>query len=284
MVVGGALLLLVGLLLVVGVLVRGRSGHPEAPPVAVGESSPTDAVFAATVTPTPALEPTVQVTTVPPTPTQRSRTATPTRIAVRHATQVPVVTPTSTNGAPPAATLGRTPTPTLEPTAPSPTPAPTEPLPQGSAVPTGIEDLPRRNEHERAYARYWEVLSRAYLTGDASRLPEVMSGPLLEQTTAEVEGTGFGEEDHGGEARTTGVAVHLETQSLFVLDAATGGQNATLEHRYRFKSFLVDRKTGRTLGVSEPEHTRDQNVLLVRLQGAWKVLDISDAYYPEGEQ
>jgi hypothetical protein len=192
---------------------------------------------------------------VEPSPTVHTATPSPTATA-----------PTSGGGEPSSTSPREDPTasmPTASPSVVAPTPTAThamEPTSPGASD-DWVVKLPRRNEYERAYARYWEVLTEAYATGDTSRLDEVLFGDLLEQTIQDIQ---------ANKARGRGVAMHIETKELLV--ATRGQTDFSMQHVYTDSSVWIDLKTGRALPRETPPDTLQQNTFFAKLDGGWKVV------------
>lgn len=181
---------------------------------------------------------------------------------------------------PPGSTVTASTSGASEPTSTSPSGDPTVSMPTASSsvaahIPTAtqaiesaspgpssdwVAKLPRRNEYERAYARYWEVLNEAYATGDTSRLDEVLFGDLLEQTSQDIQ---------ANKARGRGVELRIETKELFI--ATKGQTDFSMQHVYTDSSIWIDLKTGRTLPRETPPETLQQNTFFAKLDGVWKV-------------
>lgn len=198
------------------------------------------------------------VASVPAIPTSTSANA-------AKPTNSPAVTtagPTVTNTMKPSVSTSKAPTAT-------PQPAATQvsiPPAASKATPSGINELPRRSEYERAYARYWEVLSLAYRTGDTTRLPEVLSGPLLDERTREIQAL---------KQQGIGVALHIKTEYASVFNPTRSATDFRVRHRFTIANNQVDVRTGRALEGGEPPYATEQNILLVKIDGGWKVVSIS---------
>ncbi len=186
---------------------------------------------------------------------------------------VPPATPSSTAtaatigaGEPIATNPSGSPTlsiPTASPTVAAHTPTATQAVEPTSPRASGewVTKLPRRNEYERAYARYWEVLNEAYATGDTSRLDEVLFGDLLEQTIQDIQ---------TNKARGPGVELRIETKESLV--ATQGQSDFSIQHVYTDSSVWIDLRTGRTLPRDTPPVTLQQNTFFAKLDGVWKVV------------
>ncbi len=134
------------------------------------------------------------------------------------------------------------------------------------AVASGIDELPRQDEYQRAYARYWEVLAGAYLRADTSRLDEVLDGPLLQETVRAIRAL---------KAEGRGVAFHIKTDYASVFNPSRSPTDFRVEHRYTFYSEWVDLASGRVLGIRDERQRSQRSTLFIKLNDTWKAVNVS---------
>ncbi len=134
------------------------------------------------------------------------------------------------------------------------------------AVVSGIDELPRRDEYQRAFARYWEVLADAYLRADTSRLDEVLDGPLLQETVRAIRAL---------KAEGRGVAFHIKTDYASVFNPSRSPTDFRVEHRYTFYSEWVDLASGRVLGIRDERQRSQRSTLLIKVNDTWKAVNVS---------
>ncbi len=153
------------------------------------------------------------------------------------------------------------------------TPAASKPVGAGGIdIPRARGDigrLPKGDEYQEAYARYWETLHQAYAGGDPGKLPQVMEGPLL----AEVEAT-----IRADKARGRGTLLRIDTKELQFLDKTSEG--FVVQHTYVDRSAYRDLATGKALPRDEPPIAVQQNTFLRKIDGRWKALAINKQAAP----
>ncbi len=206
-------------------------------------------------------------------------------------TSVATATSGATPGGPGSATVGPTPMPatptafesaTLATTPPKPgtnrstavrstgEPSRSGGRPEVIAAAGGIERLPKGNEYQKFYARYWETLREAYRKGDPRRLSEILEGPVL----AEVERDVREQARHG-----RGTDLRIETLDLIFLDESAEG--FAVQHSYVDESVYVDLRTGQPVEGHHGEEVHrepaavTQTTFVRKLNGEWKVLVIN---------
>lgn len=157
---------------------------------------------------------------------------------------------TAAGGAPPASS----PAPAIPPYPPPPAPAAPTPVP---LAPPPVP--PAERELLEAYARYWEVYSAALAALDASRLPEVMTGPRLQRAREEI-----------ARLRLSGHAVRIDVESAPIVGMLLG-EEAVVVDRYLNQSYLVDAETGLPVAARGVANAVHATVSLVREEGSWKV-------------
>lgn len=182
---------------------------------------------------------------VPTTARQPTTAPTPTTIA----TAQPTAAATTVRREPTKASANATPVPTTQ-----------------AWVASGIDELPRRDEYQRAYARYWEVLADAYLRADTSRLDEVLDGPLLQETVRAIRAL---------KAEGRGVAFHIKTDYASVFNPSRSPTDFRVEHRYTFYSEWVDLASGRVLGFRDERQRSQSSTLFIKVNDTWKAVNVS---------
>ena len=114
-----------------------------------------------------------------------------------------------------------------------------------------------------AYLRYWDVYARSVREVDGSRLPDAMTGPMLERTLREIEAL---------RARGRAAVINVE-HSIVVVEIDQAAGTATVHDEYRNRSDEVDRRTGTSVTGPAAGNIVSDTFYLVKVGDGWKVRD-----------
>ena len=124
-----------------------------------------------------------------------------------------------------------------------------------------IARTPLEREVEEAYARYWQVLGAAFLSLDASRLPEVMDGDELARAQDQIK-------DLQARGRLGKVALEFHPSFREVTP-----ERAVVFDEHINRSVFLDAATKQEIPTSGAPELARVSYELRKVNGTWKVVD-----------
>ena len=132
-------------------------------------------------------------------------------------------------------------------------------------APTTSTTLSVEQEVEAAYLRSWDVFAKAALELDSTGLEHSYGGPALDVVVEEI-----------NELKSAGTPVRYEVEHDYDIHVASDGELAEVRDSYVNHSVLLDPATGEP-AEPDPNKVLHEVYLMQRIEGEWKVVDISRA-------